>query len=98
MARKVSGKLDTELAPEQGFPSAAVDIRTRGGKIYSRQVDSPFGTVGNPMALSDIIEKFRYCCGYSVNAIPKKNQDEVIKMVEGLEKVKDTGRIARLLG
>jgi 2-methylcitrate dehydratase PrpD len=98
MARKVIGKMDMEMAREQGFPAAAVDIRTVEGKIYSRQVDYPFGTVGNPMSLTDIVEKFRYCCGYSVNPISRKNQDEVIALIEGLEQVKDTGRIARLFG
>jgi 2-methylcitrate dehydratase PrpD len=98
MARKVSGKVDMVMAPEQGFPAAAVDIRTVSGKVYSRQVDHAFGTVGNPMSLADVIKKFRYCCGYSVYPIPEKNQDEVIRMIEGLEKVRDAGRMARLLG
>jgi 2-methylcitrate dehydratase PrpD len=98
MARKVTGQTDTAMAREQGFPAAAVDIRTRGGKVYSRQVDHAFGTVGNPMSLSDLMEKFRYCCGYSVYPISRKNQNEVIRMIEGLENVKDVGRIARLLG
>jgi 2-methylcitrate dehydratase PrpD len=98
MARKVLGKVDTDMAREQGFPAAAVDIKTGGGDLYSRQVDHAFGTVGNPMTLADVISKFRYCCGYSVYPIPPKNQDEVIGMIEGLEKVKDVGRIARLLG
>ncbi len=98
MARKVTGKMSMEMAREQGFPAAAVDIKTGGGKVYTRQIDHAFGTVGNPMSLSDVIEKFRYCCGYSVYPIPPKNQAEVIGMIEGLEKVKDIGRIARLLG
>jgi hypothetical protein len=46
------------------------------------------------MTLADVISKFRY----SVYPISAKNQDEVIGMIESLEKVKDVGRIARLLG
>ncbi len=98
MARKVFGKVDMGMAREQGFPAAAVDIKTGDGKVFSRQVDHPFGTVGNPMHLADVVSKFRYCCGYSVYPIPPKNQDEVIAMIEGLEKVQDVGRITRLLG
>jgi 2-methylcitrate dehydratase PrpD len=98
MARKVFGKINTGMARERGFPAAAVDIKTGVGKVCSRQIDHAFGTVGNPMGLSDVVAKFRYCCGYSVYPVPPKNQDEVIGMIEGPEKVKDVGRIARLRG
>ena len=66
--------------------------------MYTRQVDSPFGTPGNPMTFADVALKFKECCRYSANPIPAENPDSVIKMVEGLEKVADVGRIARLLG
>jgi 2-methylcitrate dehydratase PrpD len=86
------------MAREQGFMPAAVDIKTVSGKVYSRQVEFPFGTPGNPMTFADVASKFKECCGYSANPIPPENQDKVIKMVEGLEKVADVGDIVRLLG
>jgi 2-methylcitrate dehydratase PrpD len=98
MARKVFPKVDTGMAREEGFPAAAVDIKTGDGKVFSRQVDHPFGTTGNPMNLADVVSKFRYCCRYSVNPISAGNQDKVIQMIEGLEKVNDVSLIARLLG
>lgn len=98
MARKIKPRIDKSMAREQGFPPAAVDINTGNGKTYSRQVDFPFGTPQNPMTFSDVTLKFKECCRYSVNPIPRKNQEEVIKLVEDLEKVSDVGRIARLLG
>lgn len=98
MARKVIGRLDMEMAREQGFPAIAVDIKTSNGKVYSMQVDHAFGTVGNPMDFSDVVSKFKYCCQYSANPISTSNQDKVIQMVERLEEIKDVGQIVRLLG
>jgi len=98
MARRVFGKLDMGMAREQGFPAAAVDIKTRNGEVYSKQVDHAFGTVGNPMKFSDVASKFKYCCEYSVNPITAANQDKAIRMVEGLEEVNDVGKIVQLLG
>jgi 2-methylcitrate dehydratase PrpD len=98
MARKVKPRIDKAMAREQGFPPAAIDIKTGSGKVYSRQVDFPFGTPGNPMTFADVALKFKECCRYSANPIPPENRDKVIKMVEGLEKVNDAGRIVRLLG
>jgi hypothetical protein len=50
------------------------------------------------MTFTDVAAKFRECCRFSVNPVPPDNQDKVIKMVAGLEKVADAGRIVRLLG
>jgi 2-methylcitrate dehydratase PrpD len=98
MARRVFGKLDTAMAREQGFPAAAVDIKTSNGKVHSMQVDHAFGTVGNPMNLADVASKFKYCCQYSANPISTSNQDRVIQMIERLEEIEDVGQIVRLLG
>jgi 2-methylcitrate dehydratase PrpD len=98
MARKVFGKIDASMSRESGFPAAGVDIRTVSGQVYSRQVDNAYGTVGNPMSMTDIISKFRYCCRYSVNPIPEVNQERAIEMVARLEKINDVSRIPRLLG
>jgi 2-methylcitrate dehydratase PrpD len=98
MARRIKPRIDREMARERGFLPAAVEIKTGAGKVYSRQVDFPFGTPGNPMTFTDVAAKFRECCRFSVNPVPPDNQDKVIKMVAGLEKVADAGRIVRLLG
>jgi 2-methylcitrate dehydratase PrpD len=85
------------MTREYGFPPAAVDIKTRDGRLYSIQVDFPFGTPGNPMAFTDVILKFKECCRYSARPIPMENQDKAIRMVGNLEEIDDVGRFARLL-
>ena len=98
LAYKVFPQIDIAMSVEQGFPPAAVDIKTKNGKIYSRRVDSPFGTVDNPMNFDHITAKFRECCRRSIRPVPEENQAKVISLVKRLEKVKDTGHLARLLG
>ena len=98
LAYKVSPRIDMEMAVYQGFPPATVDIKIKNGKTYSRRVDNAFGTVGNPMNLDDIAAKFQECCSHSIRPIPSENQEQVISFVKDLERVTDTGQLARLLG
>jgi 2-methylcitrate dehydratase PrpD len=98
MTHKVKARIDKSMAREYGFYPAAVEIKTRRGKVYSRQVEYAYGTPNNPMTYTDLVLKFKDCCRHSVNSIPVENQDKLIKMVEGLEKVKDVSLVVRLLG
>ncbi len=97
MARKVFGKPELEFSRERSELSVIVEIKNKAGKVYSKQVDYPFGSPEDPMSLADVAAKFRHCCQYSVKPIPKDNQDRVIQMVNGLEKVSDVSQIVRLL-
>jgi 2-methylcitrate dehydratase PrpD len=97
MARRITAEGAPELAREQGFTPAIVEIKTVDGGLYSRQVDQPFGSPGDPMGFDNLAGKFRHCCQYSVRPIADKKQDEVIRLVESLEEVSETGHIVRLL-
>jgi 2-methylcitrate dehydratase PrpD len=98
LVNRVFPRLDMDMAVEQGFPPAAVEIKTRDGKVYYRRVANACGTVGNPMSFDDIAAKFQECCQHSIRPIPEENQGKVISLVRNLEKVKDSGHLARLLG
>jgi 2-methylcitrate dehydratase PrpD len=100
MAYKVFGKPDMGLSKQPSAIPAVpviVKIKTKHGKEYSKQVDYPFGSPEDPMSLTDVAEKFRHCCQYSVKPIPEENQDKVIRMVERLEEVSDVSQIVRLI-
>ncbi len=98
LVHKVFPCIDMTMAVEQGFPPAAVDIKTKNGKTYSKRVSDAFGTVGNPMNFDTIVAKFQECCRHSIRPIPEENQEKVISLVKRLEKVKNTGQLASLLG
>lgn len=97
MAHKVFSEPEMGLAKGIGFTPAIVEIRTKDGRVYSKQVDHPFGSPENPMSFADVAAKFRHCCDYSIKPISKENQDKVIQMVERLEEVSDVSQIVRLI-
>lgn len=97
MTGKISPKLNPELNRTGLAGPAIVEIKTKDGQVYSKRVEHPFGTPENPMTFDDVVEKFKYCCGYSVKPIPQENQNKVIKMVKGIEEVTDVSQIVRLL-
>jgi 2-methylcitrate dehydratase PrpD len=97
VASKVFGRLSVDLISRSATEPAIVEIRTNKNKMYSKRVDFPYGSAENPMSFDDIAAKFTYCCKYSANPIPQRNQENVIQMVKYLEEVTDVAEIARLL-
>lgn len=98
MAQKVVPKLNPELVHLTSVEPAIVEIKTKGGRVYSRHVDNAPGSPEDPMSFSDVVEKFRYCCNYSAKSISQDIQDEIIGMIERLEEGPDVAQIASLLG
>ena len=98
LAPKVYGKLNPEFNTCEDYEPATVEIKTKDGKVYSKHAAIRYGHWKNPMSFDAIIDKFKYCCGFSAKPIPTANQDKVIEMVKGLEDVSDVGEIIRLLG
>ncbi len=98
MAQKISFKLNPEFNTGEDYEPALVEIRTRGGKTYSRLAEIRYGHWKNPMDWPVIVEKFRYCCGFATRPIAEGKIDKVIRMVDGLEDVTDVSEIIRLLG
>jgi len=98
-ARKVFGEPENDFVMKgQGTAPAIAEIKMKDGSVYSKKSGFLFGSPEKPMSLTDVADKFRYCCEYSVKPIPREKQNRVIEMIEGLEKVKDAGSIIRLLG
>ena len=94
---KVSARPESEFTKQESFTPVIVEIKTRDGRTHTARLEYPFGSTQNPMSLKDTAAKFKHCCQYSVNPIPEENQDKVISLIENLEKVKDVGRIVRLV-
>ncbi|MBI4333869.1 MAG: MmgE/PrpD family protein [Chloroflexi bacterium] len=84
-------KFETPLVP------SITEIRTRGGKVWSKRVDFPYGYPENPAPEERLIGKFRDCASYAVNPLSRQMIDNVIEMVMNLEEVDDVGSIIRLL-
>jgi 2-methylcitrate dehydratase PrpD len=100
MTKKIKSVIDPEIERKQVgsiTPPAKVEIRTKDGKVFSKQVDIAKGHPKNPMTREEFLGKFRDCAGHAVKVIPKQNIENVIEMVMNLEKIENIDRIVQLL-
>jgi len=99
IARKVNPMIYPEI--ERGWSReispAKVEIKTKNGKTYSKQVNIPRGSCKKPMTMKEVAEKFRGCAAHAIKLLPGENIEEVIKIVDNLEDVSDVTDIVRLL-
>ncbi|MFC2066097.1 MmgE/PrpD family protein [Chloroflexota bacterium] len=98
MAQKVKPKLDDRLnITESGLPPGVVEIHTKQGKTFSKEVSKPLGHPENPITWEAINDKFRDCSRHAVRPLPEQNADRVIEFVQKLERVGDVADISQWL-
>jgi len=97
LAQRVIYKLEPEFASAITTEPTVVEIRMKGGEVYSKRVDACLGTSQNPASWGVVVDKFRDCCAHSIKPIPQGSVDKVVRMVESLEDVADATEIVRLL-
>lgn len=97
---RMAQKVIPQVYPEFGysFHPGITEIRTKGGKVYSKRIDKPSGNPDNPTPAEALIEKFTECASYASKPLPEENVRRVIEMVMDLERVGDMAAIMRLLG
>jgi 2-methylcitrate dehydratase PrpD len=96
MADRVWVKKDDSSAREK--EAASVEIRTRGGTVYHRQVRFPLGDDRhNPMSQQQIEDKFRDCASFSAQPISSKSVNKLVDLVGSLERLSDVREITGLL-
>lgn len=98
IASKVIPRPNPEFRRRRVVEPAVVEIRTKDGNTFSKQIHHPPGVPENPVSFEDIAAKFRQCCHYSINPISQENRESVIQMVKDLENVPDVSQIMHLLG
>ena len=74
-----------------------VEIITRGGEKYRKEVPFAYGHPKNPIAKEDLFKKFRDCARYSIRPFTKKRVEQIIETLDNLEEVKDMREVAKLL-
>ena len=70
-------------------------IELRGGKRYSRTVDSAKGYADQPITGKELRERFRT---FADLVLPKPSISKTIRMVESLEKLRDIGELMEEIG
>jgi len=77
------------------FWNTIVEITTKGGRKFSKEITAPKGTPANPMTEVEIVKKFRTNASYSV--IPGSRVEEIIQIIKALEKLDDIAELSKLL-
>jgi 2-methylcitrate dehydratase PrpD len=101
MADKVSYREDPGAKLPVGGHSAlsrpTVEIRTKDGRLYSRQPHGVPGDPAHPVNQEMLEAKFRDCVSFSARPIAQSNIDRAIELIRDLENVPDATEIIRLL-
>lgn len=95
LAKRVHFVLDEEI--DEIYPRkwpSIVEIVLENGKTYKTRVDSPRGTLENPMSWKDVEDKFK---ALATPAIGTENADLIIHMVEDVENVTNASEILNLM-
>ncbi len=96
VSEKIEPHLDESLKrmdPEPG----RVEIRTKDGKLYSKQVDSPSGSPLNPMTFDDCVRKFFDCAAHAPRQIPEDILNRVVEMIGRLERLANATEVIELV-
>jgi 2-methylcitrate dehydratase PrpD len=89
-------KLTANIPPEKPL-AAGLEVKMKGGEIFSANVDIPKGdTVHNPLTKQEIKEKFRSNVTFS-RTVARENAEKALTMIEKLEEISDLGEITSLL-
>jgi len=89
-------KLAATIPPEKPL-AAELEVRMKGGGIFSAHVDVPKGdTVHNPLTKQEIKEKFISNVTFS-RTVARENAEKALTMIERLEEISDLGELTSLL-
>jgi 2-methylcitrate dehydratase PrpD len=94
MAEKITYKVDTTFGL---FVPAAVDIKTKDGKVFSARVELIYGNPKKPLTQADHLAKFKDCVRYGKNSLSPDKTEQLIGKVLNMENVKDMREITGLL-
>jgi len=97
MAERVVPKFDERLNITKGLPMGAVEIRTKQGRTFYKEVEKPKGHPETPLSWEGIRQKFRDCVSHAVKPLPEENVVRAMKLMEGLEEIDDVAEIVELL-
>jgi 2-methylcitrate dehydratase PrpD len=94
MAEKITYKVEPAFGL---FIPAAVDIKTKDGKVFSERVELIYGNPKKPLSQADHLAKFKDCVRYAKNPLSPDKTEQLIKKVLNMENVKDMAEITGFL-
>ena len=93
LTKKMSIKIDSTLNRAVNIEPTRVEITTKEGNVYSKEVAYPLGSLERPMTFDDCARKFRDCA----KQLSKEQTDRVVELIGRLEQVADIRGLVNLL-
>ena len=99
VAKRVKVYVDAEIervASDRVTP-AKVGIVTKDGKRFDEKVQFIKGHPNDPLSMDELIKKFKLCNSFAMNPLSDQKLEEVIDIIQKLEKLSDVNQVIRLL-
>jgi 2-methylcitrate dehydratase PrpD len=93
LTRKMSIKIDSTLNRPVNIEPTRVEITTKEGNVYSKEVAHSLGSLERPMSFKDCARKFRDCA----KELSSEQADRVIEFIGQLEQMADIRKLINLL-
>jgi 2-methylcitrate dehydratase PrpD len=93
VTNKMSVKIDPSLNRTDKIEPTRVKLTTKQGKVYSKEVAEPLGSLERPMSFDDCARKFRDCA----KNLGDEKCSKVIELIGNLEQLEDIRDIVSLL-
>ena len=74
-----------------------VEITTASGQRYARRVDKALGDPTRPLTDAQLVAKFRDCAQHAANRPTPETLDQVIALIDRLERAPDVRALTALL-
>jgi 2-methylcitrate dehydratase PrpD len=98
VARTVTPYIEPELERKHGvkISASAMEIKTKGGEVYTTTVIIPKGHPDNQMTDEEFENKFRSCALTGIKGVSPEKVDRLIEMLSNLEQVDDIREVTKL--
>src|SRR5262249_47603380 len=93
---QLAARMRYSIEPELGH-AGIVEIATVSGQRYSCRVDKPLGDHAKPLSDAQLVAKFRDCAQRAANGLGPQTLDEILALVDHLERVSDVSQLTALL-
>jgi 2-methylcitrate dehydratase PrpD len=93
VTHKMSVEVDTSLNRPEKIEPTRVEITTKRGEVYSKEVAEPLGSLERPMSFDGCANKFRDCA----KELGEKKSSKVVELINKLEQLADIRHLVKLL-
>jgi len=96
VAKLVHVDIDPEIE-KRDQRAMEMEVKTRGGVVYTKRIDVPRGSPGNEMTIDEHIARFYQCMDFSKKALPHENADKMVALIDKIEDMADVRELISLM-